>query len=80
MAQYSTRRFHIVSTLCATSLHHEHELIPHETLFHSFGKGLGLLLKHSQSAVIIIYSLIYTNAYTTIQQNWRIDEHRITTI
>ena len=31
MAQYSTRRFHMVSTLCATSFHHELELIPHET-------------------------------------------------
>ena len=26
MAQYSTRRFHMISTLCATSLHHELEL------------------------------------------------------
>ena len=31
MAQYCTRRFHMVSTHCATSLHHEHELIPRET-------------------------------------------------
>ena len=35
MRERASERFPIVSTDCATSLHHEHELIPHETYMRS---------------------------------------------